>query len=78
MASMSPYPQGALQASKRQLIFSLIYFFAHPHPPSVCYLYLRVSYGLSPSLSVCNCFSSPSLPPWSSVKFLKFYMSEDI
>ena len=39
------------------------------HPPSVCFLYLRVSYGLPSSLF--ETIFSPSLPPWSSVKFLK-------
>ena len=32
------------------------------HPPSVCSLYLRVSCGLPPSLSVCNYFSPLPFP----------------
>ena len=39
-----------------------------PHQPLVCSLYLRVSYGLPSSLLFVTIFS-PSLPPWSSVKF---------
>ena len=45
-----------------------------PHQPSVCSQYLRVSYGLPPSLSVT--FFPPSPPPWSSVK--DPHMSENI
>ena len=44
----------------------------HPHQPSVCSQYLRVSYGLPPSLSVT--FFPPSPPPWSSVKFLRIHI----
>ena len=39
-----------------------------PHQPSDCSQFLRVSYGLAPSLSN---FFFPSPLPWSSVKFLR-------
>ena len=48
----------------------------HPPPPQLTlslFFVFKRPYGLPPSLSVCNCFS-PSLPPWSSVKFLKIYI----
>ena len=41
----------------------------NPHQPSVFSQYLRVFYGLPPSLSVT--FFPPSPPHWSSVKFLR-------
>ena len=41
------------------------------NPHSVSSQFLRVSYGLPPSLSN---FFSPSLPPWSSVKFLRIHI----
>ena len=60
---------------------SLIFITQLPHSllsplqgPSVCFLWLRVSYGLSPSL-ILSCFIFPSFPLWSSVLFLKFHMS---
>ena len=42
------------------------------HQPAVCSQYLRISYGLLPSLSVTFFFPSP--PPWSSVKFLRIHI----
>ena len=49
-----------------------------PHQlPSFCFLWIRVSYGLSPSL-ISSCFIFCSLPLGSSVLFLKFHMSEII
>ena len=42
-----------------------------PHQLSVCSQFLRVSYGLVPSLIF---FFSPSPPPWSSVKFLRIHI----
>ena len=48
---------------------------SHPHQPSVCSLYLRVSYGLPPSL--LDTIFPPFLLPWSSVQFLKIHMSEN-